>query len=371
MPLLFDTLTRFRSHPIAITADIEKAFLQIDINEKDRDVLHFLWYDDVSKSNPTIVQYRYRRLLFGLTCSPTMLGKTIRHHVSKYAEESPEVVKVLSKLYADDLSCSVKSSDEALAIYKRAKSIMQEGGFNLRKWQSNDKSTLDEIVKLEQQQGNLKPHENNKNVVKEDDQTYSEFAIGSPSASGYSKVLGINWDSHSDTFVYDLSNIVEFAKSLPTTKRSVLRIVAKIFDPLGFLSVFTINFKILFQQLCVEKVDWDALLSEPYLQRYETLLKGLRSLHNTKISRCLFGKQAPVKTVEIHGFSDASERAQGAVVYLRIEYADGSIDVKFLASKAKVGPVKAQSIPRLELLGACLLAKISCVTQSYCNIRNR
>ena len=59
LPLLSDTLTRFRSHPTAITTDIEKAFLQIDINEKDRDVLRFFWYDDISKSNPTIIQYRY------------------------------------------------------------------------------------------------------------------------------------------------------------------------------------------------------------------------------------------------------------------------------------------------------------------------
>ena len=358
MPLLFDTLTRFRSHPIAITADIEKAFLQIEINEKDRDILRFLWYDDVSKSNPTIVQYRYRRHLFGLTCSPALLGKTIRHHVSKYAKESPKVVKVLSRLYADDLSCSVKNTDEALALYKQAKSIMKEGGFNLRKWQSNDKSTLNEIIQLEQQEGNLKPQENTNSTVKEDDQTYSEFVIGSPSASGYSKVLGVNWDSHSDKFVFDLRNIVDFANSLLATKRSVLRIVAKIFDPLGCLSVYTVNFKILFQQLCIDKIDWDLPLYGSYLQRYETLVKGLDALHNTKITRCLFEKQSPVKTVEIHGFSDKSERAQGAVVYLRIEYVDGNIDVKFLASKAKVSPVKAQSIPRLELLGACLLAKL-------------
>ena len=75
MLLLFDTLTGFRSHPITITADIEKASLQIDMNKKDRNVLHFLLYDDVTKSNPTIVEYRYRCLLFGLTCSPVLLGK--------------------------------------------------------------------------------------------------------------------------------------------------------------------------------------------------------------------------------------------------------------------------------------------------------
>eukprot|EP00794_Sanderia_malayensis_P006304 gene6304-biopygen5218 len=46
MPLLFDTLIRFRMKPIAMTADIEKAFLQIQIHESDKDKLRFLWFDD-------------------------------------------------------------------------------------------------------------------------------------------------------------------------------------------------------------------------------------------------------------------------------------------------------------------------------------
>eukprot|EP00112_Aurelia_sp_Birch-Aquarium-sp1_P002090 Seg1227.8 transcript_id=Seg1227.8/GoldUCD/mRNA.D3Y31 product="hypothetical protein" protein_id=Seg1227.8/GoldUCD/D3Y31 len=63
-----------------------------------------------------------------------------------------------------------------------------------------------------------------------------------------------------------------------------------------------------------------------------------------------------VKKVEIHDFSD--EKAYATVVYLRIEYVTGEIEVKFVASKSKVAPIKQQSIPRLELLGACLMAKL-------------
>ena len=77
MPLLYDTLIRFCTKPIVPTADIEKAFLQIEINEADRNALLFLWYDDVTKDRPSIVSFRYRRLLFGLSCSPALLGKTI------------------------------------------------------------------------------------------------------------------------------------------------------------------------------------------------------------------------------------------------------------------------------------------------------
>ena len=90
MPLLFDTLLRFRMHSVALTADIAKAFLQIEIDESDRDYLRFLWFDDIRKPGPEIIQMRYNRLFFGLTCSPAILGETIRHHVAKYQLKSPK-----------------------------------------------------------------------------------------------------------------------------------------------------------------------------------------------------------------------------------------------------------------------------------------
>ena len=76
------------------------------------------------------------------------------------------------------------------------------------------------------------------------------------------------------------------------------------------------------------------------------------------ISRSLFQKDKKVRKVEIHGFSDASERAYASVVYLRVAYESGEIEIKFIASKSKVCPIKSQSIPRLELLGALLLSKL-------------
>ena len=58
---------------------------------------------------------------------------------------------------------------------------------------------------------------------------------------------------------------------------------------------------------------------------------------------------------ELHGFSDASHKAYAAVVYLRSEHANGDIEVNLVASKSRVAPMKRQSIPLLELLGACLV----------------
>ena len=359
MPMLFDTLMRFRTHPIVLTADIEKAFLQIEIDEADREALRFLWYDDVSKPQPTVVCYRYRRLLFGLTCSPSLLGQTIRHHISQYETEHPKVVKILRSLYADDMSCGGESATEAIEIYKQAKDIMLKGSFNLRKWQSNDETVITEIRKLENEAISARVnHSNNKSKIAEDDESFSQFVIGNPSNGGTSTVLGVHWDSKSDKLFFDLCNLVSYAKSLPSTKRSVLKLAAKIFDPLGCPTAFTVNLKVFFQKLCIEKVPWDDPLEGPYKQRYDVLVSDMESLHGMNISRYLLQKGNSVKNVQLHGFSDASITAYSAVLYLRIEYEDGEIETRFLASKSKVCPIKSQTIPRLELLGAVLLSKL-------------
>lgn len=62
--------------------------------------------------------------------------------------------------------------------------------------------------------------------------------------------------------------------------------------------------------------------------------------------------------VEIHGFSDASTIAYAAVVYLRVIDQNGKVNTSLIAARTKVAPVKQVSIPRLELCGAVLLAKL-------------
>ena len=76
------------------------------------------------------------------------------------------------------------------------------------------------------------------------------------------------------------------------------------------------------------------------------------------IPRCYFLKDVQVTTLQLHGFSDASEGAYAGVVYLRMEDSDGNVHVTLVASKTRVAPIKHLSIPRLELCGAHLLTKL-------------
>jgi hypothetical protein len=77
--------------------------------------------------------------------------------------------------------------------------------------------------------------------------------------------LGTIWNKSSDELEFKFTDLVEEAKALPATKRSLLKVIDKIFDPLGFLSPFIIRWKVLFQILCIENVNWDSELIGEHL----------------------------------------------------------------------------------------------------------
>jgi hypothetical protein len=118
--------------------------------------------------------------------------------------------------------------------------------------------------------------------------------------------------------------------------------------------------KVFFQQLCLAKVrDWDDELKGELLEKWKRLVHNLNSLKDIKVPRCYFTrKEEPPVKHELHGFSDSSNKAFAAVVYLRTEHAKGDIEINLVASKTRVAPIKRQSIPRLELLGATILVRL-------------
>ena len=78
---IFDIMLRFRNHRVALVGDIEKAFLMVHMNETDKDVLRFLWVDDINKAEPKVITLRFTRVVFGLSSSPFLLNATIKHRV--------------------------------------------------------------------------------------------------------------------------------------------------------------------------------------------------------------------------------------------------------------------------------------------------
>ena len=95
--------------------------------------------EDANERDLTLV-YRFKRAVFGVSASPFLLNAVIRNHVMKYQEGDSEfVAKLVKSFFVDDLCTGARTVEEAIGLYDKSKSRMQEGGFNLRKWKSNNK----------------------------------------------------------------------------------------------------------------------------------------------------------------------------------------------------------------------------------------
>ena len=147
-------------------------------------------------------------------------------------------------------------------------------------------------------------------------------------------------------------------KTLSPTKRNLLSVLASLFDPLGIISPVIVSAKILFQEVCKDKVDWDENFTEELLHKWEGWYRDLIETKEITIPRCIYQHRAEdVLECTLHGFGDASKKAYCAVVYF-VYRTNVGVYVRLLTSKARVAPLKATSIPRLELMSARLLAQI-------------
>ena len=138
-------LLRFRTHKVALTADIEKAFLQFGLQPADRDVTKFLWLKDPTKppTKDNLQIYRFTRVPFGVILSPFLLGATILHHLEQVGTSTAE--KIMKHMYVDNLLTGVNSSEEAREFYSESKEVFQNSSMNLREWNSNSKEFLNSI----------------------------------------------------------------------------------------------------------------------------------------------------------------------------------------------------------------------------------
>ena len=102
-------------------------------------------------------------------------------------------------------------------------------------------------------------------------------------------------------------------------------------------------------------MEWDVALDKDLADEWQQWASSLAAVNDLRIPRCYCSSPYREDSTDLIMFSDASEKAFGAVGYLRFELLDGTVKVAFVLAKAKVAPVKYVSIPRLELCG-CLVA---------------
>ena len=125
-PFLLDILLRFRVHEVAVTVDIEKAFLNIEIDSGHKDFLRFLWVDDVDQESPEIKLLHFKRVVFGVNASPFILNATIRHHVNTcMLNDNALALELLKSLYVDDFVSGGQGREQCLFFVEGDKTLSQ------------------------------------------------------------------------------------------------------------------------------------------------------------------------------------------------------------------------------------------------------
>jgi len=344
-PPLTGILLRFRKNKIALTGDVSKMFLRMKLLPDHEKYQRFLLRED---DEGPIKHAVITKMAFGLTDSPFKALRGVQLHVLKFKDKYPEAANELEhNLYVDDLLSGHETPDGAIQLQKQCVELMAKAGLPLRKWCSNSPQVMKAIPKEER--GEVGHFLLTKNLQDEVETDGGER----PTTSA----LGVEWDVESDQLRY-----TGFAKmNLPTegcTKRAVVSAVASFFDPLGLISPFIISAKILIQSTWKREIGWDDVIPADLLQTWIQWVREVPNLGQIALPRCFQRRIGRTTRRHLVAFSDASEAAMGAAVYLRTTYEDGKSEVHLLMAKARVSPLKELTLPRKELAAAVITAKL-------------
>ncbi|XP_070139042.1 uncharacterized protein [Drosophila bipectinata] len=328
---LASILFHFREGAVGVCSDIKEMFHQVLIRPEDRCAQRFLWRDGDNQRDHDV--YEMCVMTFGAPCSPSAAHHVKTANSKRFQDSDPRAVKAIEDYhYVDDYVDSFATEREAIEVSTRVKEIHAEGGFELCKFSSSS-PTVERM---------LGP---------------SDHAQSIGWGEAEQKILGMRWQPATDDFRFrvkyrKVAPIVSDGKRI-ATKREFLSMVMSTFDPLGFLCCLMVTAKLLLREVWRKRISWDEPLPAEMYNAFMDWRKEMDKVENFRSPRHYFGSGL-VKTIEMHVFVDASQSAFAAVVYWRITYEDGDVQVKFVCAKTKCAPMRTMTIPRLELQAAVL-----------------
>ncbi|XP_020296284.1 uncharacterized protein LOC109861165 [Pseudomyrmex gracilis] len=324
---LMSILIRFRSFRYVFTADIVKMYRQVLLDPSQTRLQRILWRDD---PNDRVDAYELNTITYGTSSASYLATRCLLHLAEQHSSQFPVGAnRVKRDFYMDDLLTGADSLSEAKLARDEIIGLLRLGLFELSKWASSCPELLEGL----------------------DDQNRELVVIKGETDSC---ILGIQWNQVTDTFhfSYELSSTGDVA-----SKRMILSEIARLFDPLGLLGPVVVVAKIILQDLWQAGVQWDESAPQEIHTRWSGLKSQLTSLNQVQVPRGVKFRSDP-HLVQLHGFCDASQRAYGACVYVRTRLGLNEWRSELLCSRSRVAPLKAVSLPRLELSAALLLARL-------------
>lgn len=344
-------LFRMRQYAIAVSGDVRDMFTQIRITPADQQCQRFLWRSCDDTRDPEV--YIHQSMIFGSSSSPFSSQVVKNSHAATYADNEPEAYDALvNGTYVDDYADSRKNVHEAARVTNSAIQIMGDINLHLVNFQSNSKEVLSllpathvkaEFVNLEFNSGTI------------------DYVI---------KILGMKWNVNEDFLQYraDQSQIhPSVLHANGSTKRQLLSTIMKIYDPLGLISHFHLQGRLLLQEAWRSGKGWDEPLPDEIQHKLsEWVVTIIEKITTIKIPRCYSKCPDPDDAVtELHVFVDASELAMGAIGYFRIAW-DDQIEVVPVMGRGKAMPMKTLSTPQAELTAAVMGVRLArAITQLH------
>ena len=228
-PTLATILMKFRTYPVAVTADIAKMYRQVALAPQDKDLHRFIWR---ATPEQPVQDYQMTRVTFGISASPYLAVRTLQQTAADHGAEHPIASShILKSFYVEDLLAGANTVEEAVELFHSLRAVLKQGGFNLCKWRSSSLSVLQ--------------------CIPEDLQ--EKLPVQEVTNSSHPKALGLEWNSHLDV----MSPSIYLANTPNITKCGIVSDVSKTFDVLGWISPSVLSMKMLYQKLWHLGIDWD------------------------------------------------------------------------------------------------------------------
>ncbi|XP_077260548.1 uncharacterized protein LOC143896521 [Temnothorax americanus] len=297
-----DVLLWIRQFRHLVATDITKMYRQINVHEDDWNLQRILLSDERLNE----MAYYLTTVTYGTKAAPFLAVRTLLQLVENEGHNFPLAVpSIFQGRYVDDSFGGADTVQQLIQIALQLKNLCMAGGFPLAKWHATHPDVLT-AVQAEKDQGSQI--------------TFDDCVT---------KILELRWLPQEDSFAFS-TRISSHTDHL--TKRLVLSEVAQIFDSLGFASPVVIKAKMLLQELWLHKLQWDEPLPSQLSSRWLIIRKELTNLRKILIPR--WYNTWSTSSVEFHGFSDASQLAMAAVVFITVHASNGAT-ISLVCSKTK------------------------------------
>ena len=347
-------LMRFRRYKYTLTADVSEMFLRIRMVEQDQKYHRFFIGDKL---------YQWQSVIFGEMSSPDISQKVI--NAAADSQNLPLAKMIVNdSTYMDDTIVSLKTEGEVLQACGELLECYKKCNMTVAKFYTNSELVVNSLPK--------------EILSKKVSFTDKDIEISA------SKVLGMIYDAKTDKFKYsckfesitDFFDAMKLTSNTEWTKRLVLRFSATVYDPLGFISPFSVKARSILQELWITDLGWDDPIPLDIKIGWRTWLTEIFQIqHLIKIPRHIH--MDSMISASLHIFVDASTQVFATCAYLVMTYesrkkyirqvkelekpvvisrGEKTCKIKsyLVAAKARVTPSKTESVSRLEL-AACVI----------------